>query len=47
MRPLLSGRSPAINASNPADVPASDETDLLGHPRLQGAAMDIGAVEVK
>lgn len=43
--PRLSLRSPAINAGDPNFLPADGETDLLGHPRLLGARVDIGAIE--
>jgi parallel beta-helix repeat protein len=44
-RPVLSRRSPAINAGNPSFVPGAAETDFFGNVRLLGTAVDIGAVE--
>jgi hypothetical protein len=41
----LQGTSPARDAGNGARVPAEIVTDLDGDPRLQGAAVDIGAYE--
>jgi parallel beta-helix repeat protein len=37
--------SPAIDAGNPAYLPAAGETDLDGSSRLVGSAIDIGADE--
>lgn len=44
--PRLNLHSAAINAGNPSFVPASGETDLLGHPRVLGGRVDIGAIEM-
>lgn len=44
--PRLNLHSPAINAGNPSFVPATGETDLLGHSRLLGGRVDIGAIEM-
>lgn len=44
--PRLNLRSAAINAGDPNFVPADGETDLLGHPRLLGTQVDIGAIEM-
>ena len=41
----LAATSPAINAGNPLFVPAPGELDIDAQPRLQGAAVDIGADE--
>ena len=41
----LQSGSPAINAGNSAAVPSNITTDLAGHPRIQGAAVDMGAYE--
>jgi hypothetical protein len=41
---LLSG-SPCINAGDPAYVPAPDETDLDGQPRVIGGRIDMGVYE--
>ncbi|MDX2166927.1 MAG: choice-of-anchor Q domain-containing protein [Deltaproteobacteria bacterium] len=38
--------SPAVNAGDPAFVPAPGETDLDGAPRLDGARVDLGADEI-
>lgn len=43
----LSPASPAINAGDPTFAAASSETDLLGHPRVQGKRIDIGAIEAR
>lgn len=37
--------SPAIDAGDPAFVPAPGETDIDGDPRVLGAAVDLGADE--
>jgi hypothetical protein len=37
--------SPAVNAGDPAFVPADGEVDIDGQPRLQGGRIDIGADE--
>jgi hypothetical protein len=41
----LSSTSPAIDAGDPAFVPASGEVDFYGNPRLHGNRVDIGAAE--
>ncbi|MHC4697915.1 MAG: choice-of-anchor Q domain-containing protein, partial [Planctomycetota bacterium] len=41
----LSPDSPLIGAGDPAYVPAPDQTDLDGYPRLQGCRVDMGAYE--
>jgi hypothetical protein len=41
----LQGASPAIDAGNTAEVPPDIKTDLDGHSRVTGAAVDIGAYE--
>ncbi len=38
----LASDSPCIQAGDPADVPASSETDCDGEPRLGGARVDMG-----
>ncbi len=42
----LTATSPALDAGNPAYLPAPGETDLDGDPRLAGPAVDIGADEL-
>ncbi len=42
----LDPASPAVDAGNPAYVPAVGETDLDGEPRLLGSAVDVGADEL-
>lgn len=44
--PRLNLRSAAINAGDPNFIPADGETDLLGHPRVLGGRVDIGAIEM-
>lgn len=39
--------SPAVNAGDPAFVPAPGETDIDGQPRIAGGRVDIGADEVQ
>ncbi len=41
----LMKRSPAIDFGNPAYVPVADATDFDGNPRLNGKAVDCGALE--
>ena len=41
----LRPRSPAIDAGDPAFVPAAGELDHAGRPRLRGARTDVGAHE--
>jgi cysteine-rich repeat protein/parallel beta-helix repeat protein len=41
----LLGTSPAINAGDPAFVPAPGEVDIDGQPRVTGVRVDIGADE--
>ncbi len=41
----LQAGSPAIDAGDPAFVPANGETDFGGGPRKNGAAVDVGAYE--
>ena len=41
----LPAGSPCIDAGDPAYAPPAGELDLLGWPRLAGAAVDMGAVE--
>jgi hypothetical protein len=41
----LQSGSPAIDAGDPAFVPANGETDIDGQPRLNGAHIDLGADE--
>jgi cysteine-rich repeat protein len=42
----LAQTSPAINAGDPGFVPAAGELDIDGGPRVNGAAVEIGADEV-
>jgi Right handed beta helix region len=42
----LAPESPAVDAGNPAYLPAVGETDLDGQARLAGAAVDVGADEL-
>jgi cysteine-rich repeat protein len=42
----LRAGSPAVNAGDPAFVPAGGETDLDGAPRVSGGRVDIGADEL-
>jgi hypothetical protein len=41
----LTANSPCINAGDPAFAPQPGETDLDGHPRVMGGAVDLGADE--
>lgn len=45
-RLVLSPRSPAINAGDPAFTPGANETDYTGHPRVLNSRVDIGAIEM-
>jgi predicted outer membrane repeat protein len=42
----LTADSPCLDAGDPAYTPGSGVTDLDGHPRSQGAAVDLGAYEL-
>ncbi len=42
----LQAASPAVDAGNPAYLPAAGEADLDGEPRRRGAAVDAGADEL-
>lgn len=44
--PHLRAGSPAVNAGDPAFVPAAGETDIDGAPRVTGGRVDIGADEL-
>lgn len=46
VKPRLSPRSPAVNAGDPSFVAAAGETDFLGHARLLGGRVDVGAIEM-
>jgi hypothetical protein len=39
--------SPCVDTGDPQDVPNANETDFAGGPRLYGAAVDMGAYELK
>ena len=39
--------SPCVDAGDPREVPEANETDFAGRPRLYGAAVDMGAYELK
>ena len=43
----IQATSPAKNAGNPNFVPGAGETDFLGHNRVVGGRVDIGAYEIQ
>ena len=43
----IQANSPAKNAGDPNFVPGAGETDFLGHNRVVGGRVDIGAYEIQ